>query len=196
MYAFPFGVQELEGIAARGDFDLSRHQEFSGKSMEYFDQDTNEKFIPHVVEPSAGVDRICLALLCNGYAEVGETAIAQATGLVAEVASWCGRGGPTSATQVSFYSCVRGRGAIAGGQSVFTFDAAPGGSGASVAIRKSTDGGANWTTVQTITNLTALHGVTSVDDVALDRGDILGMVCTLPAAAPSTILTAAIPVRW
>ena len=69
MYAFPFGVQELEGIAARGNFDLSRHQEFSGKSMEYFNQETNEKFIPHVVEPSAGVDRICLALLCNAYRE-------------------------------------------------------------------------------------------------------------------------------
>ena len=69
MYAFPFGVQELEGIAARGDFDLRRHQEFSGKSLEYFDQDTQEKFIPHVVEPSAGVDRIALALLCNAYRE-------------------------------------------------------------------------------------------------------------------------------
>jgi glycyl-tRNA synthetase len=69
MFDFPFGTQELEGIAARGNFDLSRHQEFSGKSMEYFDQETNEKFVPHVVEPSAGVDRICLALLCNAYAE-------------------------------------------------------------------------------------------------------------------------------
>jgi len=69
MYAFPFGIQELEGIAARGDFDLKRHQEFSGKSMEYFDQEANEKFVPHVVEPSAGVDRIVLALLCNAYRE-------------------------------------------------------------------------------------------------------------------------------
>jgi glycyl-tRNA synthetase len=69
MYDFPFGTQELEGIAARGDYDLRRHQEFSGKSMEYFDQETNEKFVPHVVEPSAGVDRITLALLCNAYAE-------------------------------------------------------------------------------------------------------------------------------
>jgi len=69
MYAFPFGVQELEGIAARGDFDLGRHQEFSGKSMEYFDADTQKKFVPHVVEPSAGVDRIALALLCNAYRE-------------------------------------------------------------------------------------------------------------------------------
>ncbi|MDD4872041.1 MAG: glycine--tRNA ligase [Kiritimatiellae bacterium] len=69
MYNFPFGMQELEGIAARGDFDLSRHQQFSGKSMEYFNQETNEKFVPHVVEPSAGVDRIVLALLCNAYKE-------------------------------------------------------------------------------------------------------------------------------
>lgn len=69
MYDFPFGTQELEGIAARGDFDLSQHQKFSGKSLEYFDQETNERFIPHVVEPSAGVDRIALALLCNAYYE-------------------------------------------------------------------------------------------------------------------------------
>ncbi len=68
-YDFPFGRQELEGIAARGDFDLSRHQEYSGKSMVYFDEETREKFIPHVVEPSAGVDRICLAVLCEAYAE-------------------------------------------------------------------------------------------------------------------------------
>jgi glycyl-tRNA synthetase len=69
MFDFPFGTQELEGIAARGDFDLSRHQQYSGKSMEYFDQESNEKFVPHVVEPSAGVDRIALALLCNAYRE-------------------------------------------------------------------------------------------------------------------------------
>ena len=69
MFAFPFGVQELEGIAARGNFDLSQHQKFSGKSMEYFDDETKEKYIPHVVEPSAGVDRICLALICAAYTE-------------------------------------------------------------------------------------------------------------------------------
>jgi glycyl-tRNA synthetase len=69
MFEFPFGVQELEGIAARGDFDLGQHQKFSGKSMEYFDDETKEKYIPHVVEPSAGVDRIALALLCAAYAE-------------------------------------------------------------------------------------------------------------------------------
>ncbi len=69
MFEFPFGVQELEGIAARGDFDLSQHQKFSGKSMEYFDDEAKEKYVPHVVEPSAGVDRIALALLCSAYAE-------------------------------------------------------------------------------------------------------------------------------
>ena len=69
MYRFPFGLQELEGIAARGCYDLTQHQEFSGKSLEYFDPQTNEKYIPHVVEPSAGVDRIALALICNAYCE-------------------------------------------------------------------------------------------------------------------------------
>jgi glycyl-tRNA synthetase len=69
MFEFPFGVQELEGIAARGNFDLSQHQKFSGKSMEYFDDETKEKYIPHVVEPSAGVDRIALALICSAYDE-------------------------------------------------------------------------------------------------------------------------------
>lgn len=68
-YAFPFGTQELEGIAARGDFDLSRHQKCSGKQLDYFDAETNEKYIPHVIEPSAGVDRIGLAVLCNAYRE-------------------------------------------------------------------------------------------------------------------------------
>ena len=69
MYEFPFGVQELEGIAARGAFDLGRHQEFSGKSMEYFDAETKQRFVPHVVEPSAGVDRVALAALCEAYRE-------------------------------------------------------------------------------------------------------------------------------
>ena len=109
-YAFPFGVQELEGIAARSDFDLTQHQKHSGKSMEVFDEPlklavskldeaertvfldkvvadwttrgkTDEtarafvaklfegRYIPHVIEPSAGADRMALALLCNAYAE-------------------------------------------------------------------------------------------------------------------------------
>lgn len=68
-YAFPFGVQELQGIAYRTDYDLSRHQAGSGKPMEYFDEATRERFIPHVVEPSAGCDRTVLAVLCEAYDE-------------------------------------------------------------------------------------------------------------------------------
>src|SRR5437588_1127754 len=68
-YDFPFGRQELEGVAYRTDYDLSQHQKASGKSLEYFDEETKEKLIPHVVEPSAGVDRTLLALICEGYAE-------------------------------------------------------------------------------------------------------------------------------
>ena len=69
LYKFPFGTQELEGIAARGNFDLSQHQKFSGKSMEYFDEAAKTKYIPHVIEPSAGVDRMVLALICHAYHE-------------------------------------------------------------------------------------------------------------------------------
>ncbi len=69
MYRFPFGVQELEGVAARGDYDLTQHQEHSGKPMTYFDEEAKTRYIPHVIEPSAGVDRLVLALLCNAYDE-------------------------------------------------------------------------------------------------------------------------------
>ena len=69
MYEFPFGIQELEGIAARGNYDLKQHQNESGKKLDYLDEQTNEKYIPHVIEPSAGVDRIALALLCEAYRE-------------------------------------------------------------------------------------------------------------------------------
>ena len=68
-YDFPFGRQELEGVAYRTDYDLSQHQKASGKSLEYFDEDTKQKFVPHVVEPSAGVDRTVLALICEAYSE-------------------------------------------------------------------------------------------------------------------------------
>jgi len=68
-YEFPFGVSELEGIANRTDFDLKQHQEFSGKDMSYFDDQTREKFIPYVIEPSGGVDRTVLAVLCEAYVE-------------------------------------------------------------------------------------------------------------------------------
>jgi glycyl-tRNA synthetase len=68
-YDFPFGQQELEGIAYRTNYDLSQHQKASGKSLEYFDEETKQRFIPHVVEPSAGVDRTVLALICEAYSE-------------------------------------------------------------------------------------------------------------------------------
>lgn len=68
-YEFPFGVQELEGVAYRTDYDLTQHQTASGKPLEYFDEETKQKFIPHVVEPSAGVDRTVLALICEAYDE-------------------------------------------------------------------------------------------------------------------------------
>ena len=66
-YEFPFGIQELEGVAYRTDYDLSKHQEHSGRSLEYFNPETKERFIPHVVEPSAGCDRTVLALLCEAF---------------------------------------------------------------------------------------------------------------------------------
>ena len=68
-YEFPFGVSELEGIAYRTDYDLSKHIEHSGKPLDYYDEETKERCVPHVVEPSAGADRTVLALLCEAFAE-------------------------------------------------------------------------------------------------------------------------------
>jgi glycyl-tRNA synthetase len=68
-FEYPFGAQELEGIAARGCFDLTTHQNFSGKSMEYFDEVLKSKYIPHVIEPAVSVDRILLAAVCSAYCE-------------------------------------------------------------------------------------------------------------------------------
>jgi len=68
-FEFPFGKEELMGIAARGNFDLSKHQEYSGKSMEYFDETTKTKYIPHVIEPSWGLDRALVAVLLSAYDE-------------------------------------------------------------------------------------------------------------------------------
>lgn len=68
-YLYPFGWGELWGVASRTDFDLTQHQKVSKKSMEYFDPDTNERYIPYVVEPSVGVERIALALLVEAYDE-------------------------------------------------------------------------------------------------------------------------------
>ena len=68
-YEFPFGISELEGIANRTDFDLAQHQKFSGRDMTYFDDETKERFIPYVIEPSGGIDRAALAFLCEAYCE-------------------------------------------------------------------------------------------------------------------------------
>ena len=68
-FAFPFGWGELWGIADRTDYDLSRHTEHSKQDLSYQDPETNEKFIPYVIEPSLGCDRVALAFLCNAYEE-------------------------------------------------------------------------------------------------------------------------------
>jgi glycyl-tRNA synthetase len=69
MFRYPFGVQELWGIAARGDYDLKQHETASGVPQAIFDETTKKKFVPHVIEPAVGVDRILLAVLCAAYAE-------------------------------------------------------------------------------------------------------------------------------
>ncbi len=73
-FMFPFGWGELWGIADRTDFDLKQHMEHSTKSLEYFDQEANEKYVPYVIEPSLGADRVALAFLCDAYDEevIGE----------------------------------------------------------------------------------------------------------------------------
>jgi len=68
-YRFPIGWQELEGIANRGDFDLKQHAQFSGEKLEYFDQQSGERYVPHVIEPAAGADRAALAFLVDAYDE-------------------------------------------------------------------------------------------------------------------------------
>ncbi len=68
-YEFPFGWQEFEGIHNRGDFDLTQHQEFSGKKLEYFDQAANQRYIPYVVETAIGVGRLFLVALVDAYRE-------------------------------------------------------------------------------------------------------------------------------
>jgi glycyl-tRNA synthetase len=68
-YEFPFGIQELEGVAYRTDYDLGVHEKGAGKSFVYFDEETKEKYLPHVVEPSAGCDRTVLALICEAFDE-------------------------------------------------------------------------------------------------------------------------------
>ena len=77
-YEFPFGWSEIEGIHDRTDFDLNRHQEYSGKKLEYFDQAANTRYVPYIVETSAGADRVTLTLLVDAYREEeveGETRV-------------------------------------------------------------------------------------------------------------------------
>jgi len=68
-FEFPFGFKELEGIHSRTDFDLSQHQKFSGRKMQYFDPETNESYVPYVIETSIGLDRTFLAILSSAYTE-------------------------------------------------------------------------------------------------------------------------------
>jgi len=74
-YDFPFGCAELEGIANRTDYDLKRHSEFSKKDLSYFDQGLNQRYFPHVIEPSAGADRATLAFLVDAYEEEAERTV-------------------------------------------------------------------------------------------------------------------------
>ena len=74
-YLFPFGWSELEGVANRTDYDLKRHAEFSGKRLNYFDEARKERYVPYVIEPSAGVDRSTLAFLVDAYAEEEERTV-------------------------------------------------------------------------------------------------------------------------
>jgi glycyl-tRNA synthetase len=68
-YKYPIGWQELEGIHNRSDFDLSQHQKFSGKKLEYYDQKNQKRFVPYVIETSVGLDRLTLMVLCDAYRE-------------------------------------------------------------------------------------------------------------------------------
>ena len=68
-YKYPWGFDEMEGVHARGDYDLNQHSKGSGKPMDYFDDEKNERFVPHIIESSGGVGRLFLALLCEAYTE-------------------------------------------------------------------------------------------------------------------------------
>src|SRR5262249_42874005 len=68
-YNFPFGFKELWGLAYRGDYDLTQHQKFSGQDLSVLDQETNRRFVPHVIEPAVGVNRLFLMVLLDAYHE-------------------------------------------------------------------------------------------------------------------------------
>lgn len=74
-YQFPFGWQELEGLHNRTDFDLGRHEKFSNKNLKYFDEATKEKYLPYIIETSAGCDRTILCVLCDAYTEEGDRVV-------------------------------------------------------------------------------------------------------------------------
>jgi len=69
-YKFPFGTKELAGVANRTDFDLKAHMEKSGKDLNYFDPETNEKYVPYVIEPTLGIERLMLAVICDAFEEL------------------------------------------------------------------------------------------------------------------------------
>ena len=97
-YLFPMGWSELEGIANRGDFDLTQHAEFSREKMDYVDPGTGERYVPHVVEPSAGADRATLAFMVDAYDEE-EVEGRQRVVLQAPSATGAGEGGGAAAAQ-------------------------------------------------------------------------------------------------
>ncbi len=74
-YQFPFGWNELEGIHNRSDFDLTQHQKFSGKNLQYFDETSKERYLPYIIETSAGCDRTILCVLCDAFEEEGERTV-------------------------------------------------------------------------------------------------------------------------
>ncbi|MBU4480755.1 glycine--tRNA ligase, partial [Patescibacteria group bacterium] len=69
-YNFPFGWSELAGVANRTDFDLNQHSKFSGQDLMYFDDEKKKKYFPYVIEPTMGIERAVLAILCDGYQEI------------------------------------------------------------------------------------------------------------------------------
>lgn len=84
-YKFPFGWSELEGIHNRTDFDLSRHQAASGKNLQYFEESTKEKFMPYIIETSAGCDRAMLCILCDAYTKEEERVVLKFAPFIAPV---------------------------------------------------------------------------------------------------------------
>ena len=101
-YLFPMGWSELEGIANRGDFDLRQHAEFSGEKLEYFDQQTKERYVPYVIEPAAGVDRAMLAFIVDAYDDRGGRGPRSARSCA------CTRGWPRSRSRCCRSSRARG----------------------------------------------------------------------------------------